>query len=213
MQAQRFVVFIYGINIPGARIYTKATIVSKLGDIDSSFKVLAIGPRPDSIIIEARTPSVSEVVRQWVERHLPHPVVVRTFEEAQQVYLEACFMAERRYGHNFDRLSARVCLNGVAWELGAVFVGSKIDQSAEVSSSTNVIVVGSLGNDTAIVLKRPKTLSGSRIMWGNMTNAPVKKAWERALGRPVLCTSRSMTIVGKLIELGNVPYKSSLYRS
>lgn len=75
-------------------------------------------------------------------------------------------MAERRYAHDFDRLSARVSLDGVVWELGAVFVGSKIDQPTEVSSSTNVIVVGILGNDTAIVLKRPKTLSGARIMWG-----------------------------------------------
>jgi hypothetical protein len=56
MQAQRFVALIYGINIPGAPFYSKATIVSKLSDIYSSFKVLAIGPRPDSIIIEARPP-------------------------------------------------------------------------------------------------------------------------------------------------------------
>ena len=193
--------FIYGINIPGCPTFTRTTIQERLSCSDQDDFTLAwIGPRPDTLVVKSQTRNSATYVAEWVTRQIGRPAVGRDSDCIGALYPKALDLAEMHYKERFDPKKCVVKLDNVLWKLGAVFVNHGVSEPVVMDDTAVVKVLARFQNDTVIVLKRERRDSGTRITWGERVNKVVRIPWQSSLSYSVVCTSRSLTTLRKVLE-------------
>ena len=194
-------VFIYGINIPGCPWFTHEGMRKNLNRLaKDDFRLLAIGRRPDTLLIQSTSEYSPSEAAKWVEKRIGRPTIGRDANVLQSLYHHACSLAQQ-FTDGFDSEKWAVKLEDRLWKLGAVFASHELSGDVTLHSTSTVKVLGRFRLDTVIVLKKEQTDSGKRITWGERANVVVRKPWELALKRSVVCSSRSITVINTMLGL------------
>jgi hypothetical protein len=136
-----------------------------------------------------------------VERVATVPAFARACADLQGVQAQAIRLAAARFGSRFDERSAAFTGFGGAWRLGAAFLSLPwpLPQRPWQFLSRELLRIGWVGRQTAIVAKRNRARSGAPIRWGRRLIRPLEDAGSAVQEYPLFATARSLAVTRALL--------------
>jgi hypothetical protein len=153
-----------------------------------------------------------------VERVANVPAFARACADLQVILGRALRLAEARFGSRFEQRSNAFRAFGAVWHLGAAFLSLPwpLPQRPWQFLSRELLCLDWFGRQTAIVAKRDRARSESRIGWGRQLLRPFEDVGSAVQEYPLLATARPLTVLrvmlataeslaGELAATGRLP--------